>query len=122
MKIVATENWILKITPLAMFIIHQSDASLVVKEADTYELSPQNAATQYLNIEVKSSRRGIEPFIIRINANDFKDLKDRVARIITIMPNVKFHQSIIEQFVDVFKDTIKRNPSYEYIQVRLFKF
>lgn len=99
--------------------IHQSDASLLVKEAETYQLSPQNSETQYLNIEVKSSRQGINTFIIRINASDFKDLKDRVARTIIILPNVKFHQSVMDQFVDVFKETIKKNPTYETTQVKL---
>lgn len=117
-KVVATENWILKITPLTIFIIHQSDASLVVKEANTYEYSAQNSLTQYLNIEVKSGRQNVEPFIIRINSTDFQDLKDRIARIITILPNVKFHQSVVDQFVDVFKDTIKNNPLYYTNQVR----
>ncbi|KAG5897112.1 hypothetical protein JTB14_014100 [Gonioctena quinquepunctata] len=112
--VVATENWIIKITPINMFIVHQSDASLAVKEANSYRISPQTTnEVQYLNIEVRSGRQGVEPFLIRINASDFKDLKDRVARTITIEPNVKFHQSIVDQFVDVFKDTIKSNTRYE---------
>lgn len=95
----------------------------MVKEAETYELSPQSAEIQYLNIEVKSSRPGVNMFVIRINVADFKDLKDRVARTITVMPNVKFHQSVIDQFVDVFKETIKNNPAYEINQVnRIFFF
>lgn len=117
MKVIATENWILKVTPLTLNAIHQSDASLLVKEAETYELSPQSSETQYLNIEVKSSRSGVNTFLIRINVTDFKDLKDRVARTITIMPNVKFHQSVIDQFVDVFRETIKNNSTYEINQV-----
>ncbi|KAJ8966112.1 hypothetical protein NQ317_011017 [Molorchus minor] len=113
-KIVATENWIMKVTPLTMFVIHQSDASLVVKEANTYPLSPQNMdETQYLNIEVKSGRQGVNPFIIRINAVDFRDLKDRVSRSIEILPSVKFHKSVIEKFVDVFKETVESNPLYD---------
>ncbi|XP_023018024.2 E3 ubiquitin-protein ligase TM129 isoform X2 [Leptinotarsa decemlineata] len=113
-KIIVTENWIIKITPLSMFIVHQSDASLAVKEADSYRISPSvTIEVQYLNIEVKSGRQGVEPFSIRINAGDFKDLRDRVARSITIMPDVKFHQSVVDQFVDVFKDTINENPQYQ---------
>lgn len=106
---------------MTLYAIHQSDASLLVKEAETYQLSPLNSETQYLNIEVKSSRQGIDTFIIRINASDFKDLKDRVARTITILPTVKFHQSVLDQFVDVFKETIKKNPTYETTQVKHFQ-
>uniref|UniRef100_V5I946 Transmembrane protein n=1 Tax=Anoplophora glabripennis TaxID=217634 RepID=V5I946_ANOGL len=112
--VIATENWILKVMPLTVFVIYQSDASLVVKEAKTYEISNHSSdGIQYLNIEIKSSRQNVNPFIIRINARDFKDLRDRVARSIEILPNVKFHKSVIEQFVDVFKETIKSNPIYD---------
>lgn len=107
----------MKITPLSLNAIHQTDATLLVKQAETYELTPQSLETQYLNIEVTSSRAGVEKFIIRINAIDFKDLKDRVARTITIMPNVKFHQSVMDQFVDVFKETVRNNPPFDINQV-----
>ncbi|XP_076266605.1 E3 ubiquitin-protein ligase TM129 [Rhynchophorus ferrugineus] len=111
-KVVVTENWIMKVTPLTIFLTHQSDAALIVKSATNYALSHINSKeTQYLNIEVKSDRIDA-PFIIRINAADFKDLEDRLARSINILPNVKFHKSILEQFLDVFKDTIAKNPKY----------
>lgn len=70
---VVTENWIIKTTPLTMFVAHQSDATVNVKEATSYQLSHINSnEAQFLNIEVKSSR--MEPFIIRINSTDFKVL------------------------------------------------
>ncbi|RZC42943.1 transmembrane protein 129, partial [Asbolus verrucosus] len=113
-KIIATENWILKVTPFTVLIAHQSDASLVVQKADTHQISLQaNNETQYLNIDVRSGRQNVGSFTIRINAADFKDLEDRIARDITILPNVKFHKSITEQFIDVFKETIKNNVRYE---------
>lgn len=116
-KVIATENWIIKVMPLKFNAIHQSDASLVVKESETYQISPQLIESQYLNIEVKSDRPGVSPFVIRINALEFKDLKDRIARMITFMPNVKFHRNIIDQFTEVFEETIKENPSYKINQV-----
>jgi hypothetical protein len=113
-KVIATENWILKVTPFTILIAHQSDASLIVQKADTHQISLETTnETQYLNIAVKSGRQNVESFIIRINATDFKDLEDRIARDITIPPNVKFHKTVVEQFVDVFKETIKSNPRYE---------
>ncbi|XP_044267647.1 E3 ubiquitin-protein ligase TM129 [Tribolium madens] len=113
-KVIATENWILKVKPFTILLAHQSDASLVVQKADTHRISLQTTTeTQYLNIEVKSGRLGVETFIIRINASDFKDLEDRIARDITILPNVKFHKTVTEQFVDVFKETIKSNARYD---------
>lgn len=93
--------------------MHQSDASLVVNQADTHRISHQNANdVQYVNIEVKSSRPHVQPFIIRINALDFKDLQDRIARTITVLPTVTFHKTLQDQFVEAFKDAIMDNPRY----------
>lgn len=117
-KVIATENWVLKVTPFTILLAHQSDAILVVQKADTHRISVQTTnETQYLNIEVKSGRQDVESFIIRINASDFKDLEDRIARDIAILPNVKFHKTVIEQFVDVFKETIETNARYENREV-----
>lgn len=119
-KVVATENWIIKLTPLTMFIVHQSDASLVVNQTDTHQISLQSNGVQYLNIEVKSTRINVEPFIIRINAMDFKDLQDRVARTITVLPTVVFHKTLMDQFVDAFKEAVKDNPVHVTNQVIVF--
>lgn len=117
-KIVATENWLIKITPLTLFIAYQSDTSLIVKQADTHELSPVSSnEVQYITIEVKPQRPNVNPFTIRINALDFKDLQDRVARPISVAPNVKFHKTIMEQFVDTFKELVEKNPKYATNQV-----
>ncbi|KAL3267963.1 hypothetical protein HHI36_007100 [Cryptolaemus montrouzieri] len=112
--IVVTENWILKVTPFTIFLAHQSDSTVTVKTSDIHEISPQvYGEIQYLNIEVKSSREGVNPFIIRINSGDFQKLQNRLTRTVTVMPNVKFHKTIIDQFIDVFKNTIKDNPKYD---------
>lgn len=112
--IAITENWILKITPLTIYLAHQSDTTVTVKTSQTYNLSPQTSdEIQYLNIEVKSSRPSVEPFIIRINSENFLNLQDRLTRTINVMPDVKFHKNILERFVDVFKENMKENPRYE---------
>ncbi|KAL1513779.1 hypothetical protein ABEB36_003144 [Hypothenemus hampei] len=110
-KVVVTENWIIKVCPLTLFVTHQSDATLDVKEATNYHLSHISPSeTQFLNIEVKSGR--VEPFTIRINSNEFQDLEDRLARSINVLPEVKFHKNITEQFLEVFSETVKKNPRY----------
>ena len=66
-----TENWILKVTPLTILFAHQSDTTLMVKSATTYDLSHITSnLSQFLNIEVKSSR--VEPFVISIISADFR--------------------------------------------------
>ncbi|KAK9877027.1 hypothetical protein WA026_016054 [Henosepilachna vigintioctopunctata] len=111
--IVVTENWILKVTPFTVLLGHQSDSTVTVKTADTHDISTRAYGDiQFLNIEVKSSREGVPPFIIRINSVEFQNLQIRLNRTINVMPNVKFHKTIIDQFIDVFKNVIKENDKY----------
>lgn len=77
---------------------------------------------QYVNIEVKTTREGVRPFSIRLNALDFKNLQDRVARIITVLPNVEFQKTLMEKFIDIFRDQVAENPAYVTNQVRLIYF
>lgn len=108
----------MKVTPLTVFVVHQSDATLQVNQSDTHTMSVDSLGqVQFVNIEVKSSRPNVEPFIIRLNTLDFKDLSDRVARIITVLPNVKFHKSLMDKFIDAFKTVVDENARYDYQQV-----
>lgn len=62
-------------------------------------------------------RTGVKPFKIRINTNDFKNLKDRLTTPIIILSHVRFQSSIIERFIEVFKQQINLNPRYETDEV-----
>ncbi|GJQ87815.1 hypothetical protein Trydic_g18666 [Trypoxylus dichotomus] len=111
---VVTENWIIKVTPLTMSLIYQGDAVLVVKNCDKHNISRhQEGEVQYMNIMVTSTRQNIDSFIIRLNSDDFQDLQDRVSRSIVIPSNIKFHKTIIEKFVETFKDFVELNPKYK---------
>lgn len=48
-----TDNWIVKITPYALKVAHQSDATLVVNKSDTHLMSPTTKdQVQFINIQV----------------------------------------------------------------------
>lgn len=58
-RIVATDNWIIKITPFNIQVAHQSDATLIVNKCDTHFISyslNQSTVTedqvQFINIQV----------------------------------------------------------------------
>lgn len=72
---------------------------------------------QYITISVKPVRAGTKHFTIRLNSLDFKELQDRILRKIIILPNVKFHKTIQERFIDAFKEVIAGNPKYYTSQV-----
>lgn len=71
---------------------------------------------QFINIQVKPTRTGKTSFSIRINALDFKDLQDRITRPITILSSVQFHQTVMDRFIQVFKEQIGNNPKYSIEQ------
>ncbi|EAT44886.1 AAEL003776-PA [Aedes aegypti] len=112
-RVVVTESWIIKTGPYWINIAKQDDTALIAYKSDTHDVSQEAFETvQYVNIAVKPTRPGIREFSIRINALDFKDLQDRINRPITILSSVKFHRSVLERFVDVFKEQVSHNPTY----------
>lgn len=70
-----------------------------------------------MNIRVKPTRPGVEEFIIRINALDFKTLQDRMLRPITILDGVTFNKTVIDRFIEVFRQQIQQNPTYSTEEV-----
>lgn len=116
-KVIVTDNWIIKVTPYNMHCAFRDDTALIVTSSDTHTVSVSTRReVQYINIEVKSTRPHVQPFNIRLNALDFKDLQDKWLRPITILPNVTFHRTLLDRFVDAFKEQIKFNAQYEATQ------
>ncbi|XP_053688928.1 E3 ubiquitin-protein ligase TM129 [Sabethes cyaneus] len=112
-RIVATESWIIKTSSYWINIAQQNEATLVAYKSDSHVSQDAFETVQYVNIAVIPVRKEIKEFSIRINALDFKDLQDRISRPITILSSVKFHRSVLDRFVDVFKDQVAQNPIYQ---------
>lgn len=88
-------------------------------QSDSHGINELSAdAIQFVNIKVKPTRPGVHEFLIRINALDFKSLQDRMLRPITILEGVNFNKSVIDRFIEVFKEQIKLNPRYKAAEVR----
>lgn len=112
-RVVATDNWVIKISPYTLNIAHQSDTALILSSADVHQWSPHiNDNVQFVNIEVKPTRQNATSFRIRLNALDLKDLQNRISRPITILQNVRVHRSLIDRFLETFSDEVSRNPVY----------
>lgn len=113
-SVIATENWIIKTSSYTLYIAHQSDTTLEVIKAETYDIAVDTIdRVQMVNIMVKPLRRGVRKFQIRINALDFKTLQDRISRPITIPSTIRFHQNITDRFVEVFKEHVSQNNKYK---------
>ncbi|XP_031836808.1 E3 ubiquitin-protein ligase TM129 isoform X2 [Nomia melanderi] len=113
--IIVTDNWIIKVVPYKILIAHQSDTALVVNKTDSHNMLPATRGEiQFINIEVKPTRTGAQHFDIRLNALDFKNLQDKVSRPIVILQNINFHKTLLDRFVDYFKERVQENPVYEF--------
>ncbi|XP_011059453.1 PREDICTED: E3 ubiquitin-protein ligase TM129 [Acromyrmex echinatior] len=113
-RVVATDNWIIKITPYKLQVAHQSDATLVVNKSDVHFMSPTTRdQVQFINIQVKPMRAMAQEFDIRLNALDFKDLQDKISRPIAILHNITFHRTLLDRFIDTFKEEVYKNPFYD---------
>ncbi|CAH1404270.1 unnamed protein product [Nezara viridula] len=112
-RVIATDNWIMKVSPYRLDIAHQSDSVLVLCQADLHHVSVDGqGVVQYLNIEVKTTRRGVKSFFIRCNATDFHLLQHKVDRPISILQGIVFYKTLTEQFLEVFEENVKKNPPY----------
>lgn len=87
-------------------------------QSDSHNISEVSTdAIQFVNIRVKPTRQGVAEFVIRINALDFKLLQDRMHRPITILAGVEFSKSVIDRFVEVFRQHVHLNPTYTPTEV-----
>ncbi|KAL5284590.1 TMEM129 family protein [Megaselia abdita] len=112
-RLVATDNWIIKVSPLSLNFAHQSDTSLVLDKNETYK-NPEDTSeiVQMLSIKVTSLRPEVKEFRIRINASEFENLQDRLSRPITISSDIQLHKTVMDRFIEVFKDQVSQNPTY----------
>lgn len=138
----ATQNWIIKAAHYNVYYAHQSDTALIAVQvnftpthiilkcdtrnrltifgfqSDSHDINEASTdAIQFVNIRVKPMRAGVKEFIIRINALEFKSLQDRMLRPITILDGVNFSKTVIDRFVEVFKQQIELNPRYRTAEV-----
>lgn len=87
-------------------------------QSDSHDINESSSdVIQFVNIRVKPMRTGVTEFIIRINALEFKSLQDRMLRPITILDGVTFSKTVIDRFVEVFKQQIESNPRYKTSEV-----
>ncbi|KAL0118264.1 hypothetical protein PUN28_009131 [Cardiocondyla obscurior] len=110
-RVVVTDNWIIKITPYKLQVAYQSDAILTVTKSDIHTTSRDEV--QFINIQVKSMRAMIQGFDIRLNVLDFKDLQDKVLGPIAIPHNITLYKTLIDRFIDTFKEEVNKNPFYD---------
>ncbi|VVC91138.1 unnamed protein product, partial [Leptidea sinapis] len=114
-KVIATQNWLIKVTPYNVNIVKQLDCSLVATAADTHNLSPSGEdEVQYVNVEVIPSRDDVKRFSFRMSNTALRELQPRLMRPMRVPESISLIPPLIERFVEVFKTNIAKNPMYYY--------
>ncbi|KAJ0179109.1 hypothetical protein K1T71_004821 [Dendrolimus kikuchii] len=112
-KFIATENWLIKATQYSLDLIQQSDCVLVATATDSHDFSPSGEdETQYVNIEAIPSREEVRKFTFRITAAALRDLQPRLMRPVRVPDHISLLPTLIERFVNVFKQYVEQNPVY----------
>jgi E3 ubiquitin-protein ligase TM129 len=65
-------------------------------------------------MQIKSVRPGVRHFAIRFKSDSFLLLKDRIHGRIEILSSAKFHTSLVDHFVEVFKEQVAKNPKFQF--------
>ncbi|XP_045459913.1 E3 ubiquitin-protein ligase TM129 [Melitaea cinxia] len=112
-KFVVTQIWLIKLTQYGLNLVKQSDCTLVATAADRHNLSTTGEdEVQYVNIEVIPTRDDIEKFSFRISTTSLRELQPRLDRAVRVPENISLLPTLIERFIEVFKQHIEENPVY----------
>uniref|UniRef100_A0A915PR73 Transmembrane protein 129 n=1 Tax=Setaria digitata TaxID=48799 RepID=A0A915PR73_9BILA len=116
-RVVMTSSWILNITNYTLTCAQVSDVSLEVVRADEHAIShhvQSGGSAQFISISVKSTTQRFKPFVIRVRAESFRDLRNKLDKPIAMAREVVLKQSLNERFVEAFTQQITLNPKYDY--------
>lgn len=113
------DSWIIATSPLSLNLVRTSDALLSIIQSQKHDVIGNSTTTgdrisgtgQFLTILVTSVSRKVAPFTIRLRSTEFQDFKSRVTCPVLNLKNIQVEASLSEQFTQVFKDEISKNPS-----------
>lgn len=112
-RVIVTDSWIIKTTPYRLFIIQQSDTSLTLTESSEHALSHvSNTGIQFLTIHVNSHRDHVPSFDIRVNSQEYNDLRDKLQAPLENARNVVVHRTLSDRFLEAFRAIVEQNSKY----------
>lgn len=112
-RVFVTDSWIIRTSAYSVCFAHKQDCHLNILNSVDHALSHESSTgVQILTIEVVSINRNIKPFKIRLNALDFRDLKDKVSMPIVNARNVVIQQTLTDRFLETFRQQVHSNQTY----------
>lgn len=121
-RLYLTDSWLVKVNQYSLNISPSQNIDLTLTNSIELNLAYDGAPShQLLNILIKPIEQSLfKPFNIRLNSLEYKDFNDKLNLPIRQTCDIIIKQSLPEQFLDAFKDTVMRNETY--IETRQVSF
>ncbi|XP_065829573.1 E3 ubiquitin-protein ligase TM129-like [Oscarella lobularis] len=116
-RVYVTDTWIVKTSAHRVDVARQYDVHLNVLRDEQHAVAvdaPQSPV-QYVWIEVRSvamatTNRIIDPFVLRVNALELSDMKEKLSSPVRSARNVVVRATLSEQFAVAFREHVEKNP------------
>ncbi|KAK3095449.1 hypothetical protein FSP39_014806 [Pinctada imbricata] len=116
-RVIVTDSWVMKTSTYFVYVAHQNDIHLTLSKAEEHDTSYESlTAVQYLNFTVQGINPKLQPFTIRLNAFEFRDLKDKLSSPVRNARNIVIKQSLSDQFLEAFRQHISSNTVFRLPQ------
>lgn len=112
-RVVATDNWLMKVTTYRVQLIHLRDAVLSLEGSHATQ-GPVRATpvpAQQLTINVMSVREGVPAFCIRLSSMEFGELELKAVNPVVNARQIVVQQSLSDLFLETITTTIRLNPT-----------
>ncbi|KAH3790038.1 E3 ubiquitin-protein ligase TM129-like [Dreissena polymorpha] len=112
-RIIVTDSWVMKTSTYFVFVAHQSNIVLSLARSEEHNISYENmTSVQFIHIEVKRVHEHLSPFTLRLNALDYKDLKEKLQTPVRNAQQIVIRQTLSEQFLHAFAEEISINQPF----------
>lgn len=112
-RIIVTDSWVIKTSTYFVHVAHQNDIHLSLEGSEEHNISYEYmTSVQFLKITVASINPHVKKFSLRLNALEYRELKDKLQAPVRNARDIVVIQSLSEQFLQAFADQIAQNPVF----------
>ncbi|XP_063712838.1 transmembrane protein 129-like [Symsagittifera roscoffensis] len=113
-RVYCTRNWLIQTAIYSIHMVHKSDIHLVLvgKQQLQFVTDTPYGEEEWVQVEVHSINRTIAPFQLRLRAQEYHELRERLSAPVVNARNIVLSQSISERFVAAFKSCVSENEPF----------
>nr|XP_022346006.1 E3 ubiquitin-protein ligase TM129-like [Crassostrea virginica] len=112
-RVIVTDSWVMLTSTYYVYVAHQNDIHLSLSKSEEHDIHYESmTSVQFLKFNVVSINPKLKPFSIRLNALEYRDLKDKLTTPIVNARNIVIKQSLSDQFLDAFRHQVNLNQVF----------